>query len=251
MLQKFYDEFQQYKRDQDAVVRNLKYEFDVRLRSLEASMATTAHVLISINTRMNEMSIDTTCPNEFCEGISSYSSDTTFFQPEVQKEIQPTSPELLNSAQSQLSKWSPSACDKFCMDVDYSADDGRHPTSNIAEHNSVQDDSKLDRYYGCFEQLSGVLADMSQSLETERSCKMKVEPDLLKRMEVVCDDLHKAIELEREETSLNVSLSDKDICSLHHNCTTKYPASTAKRQGATSETRPRQHVACGVNIPTY
>jgi len=203
MLQQLYFAFQAYKREQATLVGNLKSGFENRLRSLEASVATTASLLASLSAKVAETNAgavhSSQCSTKASVGIST--DDIAAYPYEEQPYESQASVGQLSSETSGQEKWSPHMLEQI--------------VANEAIRPPMQDLRTINRSDASFERLSNILAEMSRSWIAGSDLNLQFEPNLRKRMEVVCEDLQKAIDLERNRVNLNVGSSYGSSSTFH------------------------------------
>jgi len=169
---------------------------------LEASLATTANLLASLTTKVNDRPEDGMCTSTTPHDVlvdRSHSSVEQF------------------SSDASFSRWNRGKLDDNCRDgKPFVENCGRHASTMIYSP-SVQDIGTRPRCDTSFERLSNVLAEMSSSWLAGNRCGIQIESGLRERMEVVCDDLQKAILVERRECSSNGSESHS-VAMQHQTC---------------------------------
>jgi len=130
------------------------------------------------------------------------------------------------SSDTYLSRWNAGKLDDVCRDDKLFIEHCGRLAGTMIYSPSVQDIGTRPRCDTSFERLSNILAEMSSSWLAGNRCGIQIEPGLRERMEVVCDDLQKAIHVERRECFSNGSASNS--VAMQH------PTSAVETQGFTS-----------------
>lgn len=203
--QHFYSEFQNYKKEQAALIENVKCGFDMRLMFLESSLATTAELLNCLLSSGAMLSSE-------CKANAS-----------VDTKRNANIAASLSRSLSQL--W---------------RDEIGHVepcTSRIVECSPppMQDDSALTRCDESFQHLSDILADMSHHWSLHKSCDSPFETRLLQKVEAMSADFHKIGQSEGEACSMkHQSQSGSTKTSQASRPTTQFDTYLADERGCIS-----------------
>lgn len=237
MWQQLKAELQEYKKEQETSIANLKSEFEMRLLSLEACMAKDSQRVTSVASRVDGLLTRVICPTHRCtqthNGISKGTGSIASLQANLKENVRHSGLENLELIASQLNKWSPRKLDEACSDGKLSASHNEPFASKIShneplaskmsvqksgvqnsgvQNRNVQDSAAQNRgaqncvaqnngTHTCcnesFKRVSGILAETAAMFLSESHEDMRIEAGLLLRMESVFNDVRKAIHSER------------------------------------------------------
>jgi len=230
-VDRLYEALHKYKSDQDSLIKQLQSKFETKIQNLESSMSTSLQLIASLSTRVDSLSVSSvrtdpgsTTPREIANfspkpspilesrTITSSQHEQPADVPHVvaalPKDERSDSEHATSSmcsprkpVKDRMESKLPSNCDDTIGKL---VKDGPRSTSPRSTHRSMT-----------FEQLSCILADMATSWLTGSQDEIQLDPSLVQRMEHMCEEVHRAIRVEKRDKLFPGSEPNQSTSAFH------------------------------------